>query len=155
MGIKSLILALVLGLFVPTLCSCSEEARTQREYKRSEQKRKKAMKEVGERSDAYMNSIRWRDYQSASTYYEAVEDQLSYLRGAVDGVGQPTIDSISVDFVLVDEEAERAEVRVTLSEVEYASQRLQTRSQTLLWYLSDLNKPKQWYLVPVVTVEPE
>ncbi len=155
MTAKSLIYALALCLFVPMLHGCNEEQRTQREYKQSERQRKKAMEEVGERAEAYMNALRWNDYQAASLYYETIESQLAYLQNATNGVGQPAIESINVDFVLVDKEAERAEVRVTLTEVEYTTQKLQSRSETLLWYLSEETKPKAWFMVPTVVVEPE
>ena len=152
---KILLFALALVVVRPVLGGCNETQRTQREYKKSERLRKKAMTEVRERSSDYMNALRWRDFQAASGFFESVEDQTAYLQRMADGIGQSTVETISIDYVLVDKEAERAEVHVTLSEVEYVSQRLQTRTQTLLWYLSDLNKPKQWYLVPTVMVEPE
>jgi hypothetical protein len=155
MNRKSLVLALALGLVVPILDGCTEEERTQREYKKAERQRKKAMTEVGDRAEAYMNAIRWRDYQAASLFYETIEDQLAYLQRSVNGVGQPTIENINVDFVLVDEVSERAEVRVTLTEVEYTTQKLGSRSETLLWYRSEETKPKAWFLVPTVTIEPQ
>jgi hypothetical protein len=151
---KSLIFALALGLFVPMLEGCTEEQRTQREYKKTERDRKKAMGEVGDRAEGYMNALRWHDYQAASLYFETIEDQLAYLQRSTHSAGAPTIESINVDFVLVDKESERAEVRVSLTEVEYTTQKLQSRSETLLWYLSEETKPKAWFLVPTVVVEP-
>lgn len=152
---KSLIVALALCLFVPVLEGCTEDQRTQREYKKAERLRKKAMAEVGDRAEAYLNAIRWHDYQAASLFYETIEDQLAFLQGSTHGVGQPTIDSINVDFVLVDKESERAEVRVTLTEVVYATQKLQSHSETLLWYRSEETKPKAWFLIPTVVMVPE
>lgn len=152
---KSLIFSLALCLLVPVIDGCTEEQRTQREYKKSERERKKAMGEVGDRAEGYMNALRWRDFQAASLYFETIEDQLAYLQSSTHGVGQPTIESINVDFVLVDKESERAEVRVSLTEVEYTTQKLQSRSETLLWYRSEETKPKAWFLVPTVVIEPE
>ena len=100
--------------------------------------------------------MRWRDFQEASKYYEDTNDQVTFLQRMTDPLAQhPTVDEAVVDFVLVDEENTRAEIRISLREVESTTLNLVDRTETQLWYLSDRSLPKDWFLVPVVALEPE
>lgn len=155
-GFRLLALALALTIGGAPLSGCNEEQRQQREYRKAERQRKAAMKAVSERSAEYMLAVRWRDHQAASEFYEEVDDQVAYLEASTrPGVEPRVVESYTVDYVLVDESRERAEVRLTLREVDPATQVLETRNDTLLWYLSERTKPKQWYLVPVEVLKPE
>jgi len=145
---------LLIALSTTALPSCNEEHRKQQEYKQEQKTRKKAIAAVTERAEAYMMAARWHDFQTAAEFYEDVEQQIAYLQRMTD-TPQSTIESFNIDFVLVDETGERAEVRTTLNEVEYTTQMLRSRSDTQLWYLSDKGKPKEWYLVPVEVLSPE
>ena len=145
---------LLLGFVSTAMLACTEEQRQQREYRQEQKTRKKAIDAVTERAEAYMLAVRWRDFQAASVAYEDVGQQIAFLQRMTDSP-QSTIESYAVDFVLVDEAGERAEVRLTLSEVEYTTQRLRSRTDTQLWYLSDKSMPKQWFLVPVEVLLPE
>lgn len=150
-----IVFAVILGFVVPVVAACNAEQREQQEYRRLEKQRRKAMSDVQERAEAFLLAMRWRDYQTASGYYEDTDLQVDFLRRMTEATGAaPTIESFTVDYVLVDEDGERAEVRVTLSEVDYRTQRLETRSETQLWYLADDATPKEWYLVPVEVLSP-
>ena len=91
-----------------------------------------------------------------STYYEKIPDQVAYLQRMTDPrAAHAVVEEFTVDYVIVDPDSTRAEARVSFSEVDHATQMLTTRDDTLLWYLSEEKKPKQWFLVPVVVVEPQ
>ena len=145
---------LLLGFVSTVMLACNQEQLQQQEYRQAQKTRKKAIEAVTERAETFMQATRWHDFQSGAEAYEDVEQQIAYLRRMTDSP-QSTIESFSVDFVLVDEAGERAEVRLTLSEVEYTTQRLRSRTDTQLWYLSDKSLPKQWFLVPVEVLSPE
>jgi hypothetical protein len=148
-------LVVLLGVVAPTLGGCNETQRKQREYSKAERLRKKAMKDVGVRAHEYLLAVRWRDFQEASDFYEKIPDQVSFLQRMTDPRSHhPVVETFEVDYVLVDEGSSRAEVRVSLSEVDHLTQRLRSRDETLLWYRSEESKPKEWYLVPVVVIEP-
>jgi len=153
MSRSSTILSLLLVLGIAGVPACTAEQRQQQEYRKEQKARKKAIAEVTERAEAYMLAVRWRDYQTASEFHQDVEQQVAFLQRMSDS-SHSTIESYSVDFVIVDEDCENAEVRLTLSEVEYTTQMLRSRTDTQLWYLSDV-VPKEWYLVPVEVLSPE
>lgn len=154
--LRALALTLMLAVVIAPLSACTEEQLAQQEYKKLERQRKKAMTDVSLRASEYMLAVRWHDFQAASAFYEDVADQVSFLESSTSPAMAPrVIESYTVDYVLVDESRERAEVRLTLREINPTTQILETRNDTLLWFLSDRIPPKQWYLVPVTVLRPE
>jgi|ETNmetMinimDraft_26_1059896.scaffolds.fasta_scaffold59469_2 hypothetical protein len=148
--------AIALTLATPTLAPANPERKAKVEYRKKQRLHEKAIKAVRKRVDEYLIAMRWRDFQEASKYYEDTNDQVTFLQRMTDPLAQhPTVDEAVVDFVLVDEENTRAEIRISLREVESTTLNLVDRTETQLWYLSDRSLPKDWFLVPVVALEPE
>ncbi len=153
---RPMAMCVILALALPALSSCNEEQLARAEYRQKEKKRKKAMKDVGERAHDYVLAVRWKDFQKASEFFEDSADQVAYLEAMTDPRrSYPVIESFSIDYVVVDEDNTHAEVRLTLKEVDDLTQSLTTRSDTLVWYLSDTAIPREWFLMPVVMMEPE
>jgi len=150
------LLALALALAAPMAASCNPERKAKMEYRKKERLRQKAIKKVTERANEFLLAMRWRDFQEASRYYEDTNDQVVFLQRMTDPMAKhPTVEEASIDFVLVDEANERAEIRVSLREVDEISRTLGDRTDTQLWYYSEKSLPKDWFLVPVVALEPE
>ncbi len=135
---------------------CDEKTREKMEQQRKERQRKKATKNVGERAHEYMIAMRWHDFQAASEFYEKADDRVAFLKSSTSpGASYPVVESFTIDYILLDEENTKAEVRVTLNEIDAATQMLGTRGETLLWYQAVELPEKPWCLVPVVVVQPE
>ncbi len=148
--------ALALTLAAPVAAHCNPERKAKVEYRKKERLRQKAIKQVTTRVEEYLLAMRWRDFQEASRFYEDTTDQVTFLQRMTDPLARhPTVEEAMIDFVLVDEANERAEVRVSLNEIDAVNRNLVARSDTLLWYFSDRSLPKEWFLVPVVTLAPE
>lgn len=155
-SLRWLPLVLALSLAAPMAASCNPERKAKMEYRKKERLRQKAIKQVTERVNEYLLAMRWRDFQEASRFYEDTADQVVFLQRMTDPmVRHPTVEEAAIDFVLVDEANERAEVRVSLREVDEVSRTLVDRLDTQLWYYSEKSLPKDWFLVPVVALEPE
>ncbi len=148
--------ALALTLVCPPATAGNAERKAKVEYRKKQRLREKAIKAVRKRVDEYLIAMRWKDFQEASKFYEDSNDQVSFLQRMTDPLAKhPTVDEASVDFVLVDEENTRAEVRISLREVDERSLNLVSSTETQLWYLSDRSVPRDWFLVPVVALQPE
>ena len=151
----TLAVAFTLALLGTSLASCNETRKAQAEYREQERQRTKAIKKVTERVEGYLLAMRWRDFQEGAKFYEDTVDQVAFLQRMTDPSRRfATVDETRVDFVVVDETNERAEVQVTYTEVDPATLSLGSRSDTLLWYFSGKKLPKDWFLIPVVALEP-
>ena len=141
---------------VTTQYGCDEKTRAKMEQQRKERQRKKATKAVGERAHEYMLAMRWHDFQAASELFEKADDRVAFLRSTTSpGASYPVVESFTIDYILLDEENTKAEVRVTLNEIDAATQMLGTRGETLLLYQAVELPEKPWCLVPVVVVQPD
>jgi hypothetical protein len=131
---------LVAGLAVAVLAAalpaggCTGAARERFEEFQRNTKRAAGERQLRERAEEFWDSVRWRDWASASRYLESAESQRQYLQERSSDVSA-AIDEVSVQYVFVSpEHTEAGEVRVAWKTVAATAGRVDAATSTQQWY---------------------
>jgi len=149
---RAAIAAALLGL-VGIGAGCTAAQREAHAYRMREMKISTAKKAVSERAHDYWLAVRWRDWEKAAGFLEQEPDRVAYLEGRADdrSTEAATMDQVEVKLVVLDEDLERAEIRVAFIEVASPDFRTTPRERKQLWY----KRYGQWWVVPTQVLDPD
>ncbi len=130
-------------LLLPATGGCTKEQRDSYASRAKTHKNQVAATQLRDRAMEYWEAMRWQNWQEASTFFLAPEDQVEFLRSHSGGDRGGRMDEIEIKYAFIEpEEGQAAEIRVAWNVVIPNQAKVEEQMTTQHW----IKKFGRWWI---------